>query len=154
MKNKFLFRGYYDILFKEGSRDLIFFCELNSFNSSALRLLKRDLKKNNFLIKNVKTKIINFCLKNNFLKKLAHGPLFLLYKEQFGFENDLVVIKKLVKQGFILGCFYSNKFYSFEKLKIFYRYGSISQFFSLIFNNIKFLLYINFYSLVKCIPKK
>lgn len=154
MKNKFLFQGYYDILSKEGFSDLVFFCELNSFNSSALRLLKKDLKKNNFLIKNVKTKIINFCLKNNFLKKLAHGPLFLLYKEQFGSEDDLVVIKKLVKQNFILGCFYHNKFYSFEKLKIFYRYNSVSQFFSLIFSNIKFYLFINFYSLVKSIPKK
>lgn len=153
MKNKFLFKGYYNLLLQQNKENLIFFCELNSFNSSTLRLLKKDLKKDFFLVKNIKTRLTKiFFNKNDSFKKLISGPLFLIYKDKFDVDKDLTVIRKFSNYNFLLNYVFNNKIYCFTKLHQMKKYSSINDFFNLIVHSINFLFFYNFCHMTKIIP--
>jgi ribosomal protein L10 len=150
LKNKFLFNGYYNDLLKlNDNGGIVFFCELNSFNSSILRNLKKDLKKNNFLVRNVKTRLVKLCFNNKIVNKLIFGPLFFIYKDFLDQEKDIKVLQKFHGYNFILGCMFNNKFYLFSKLKQFKNIVSIEQFFNTIIFILNSLLFINYSYLKK-----
>jgi ribosomal protein L10 len=108
-----------------------------------LRSLRKELKKNNFLIKNVKTRLAKICLKNIFLKNLMHGPLFIIYNNSFT-EKNMKYLQTFNKYNFILGIMFFNKFYLTSKIKQFKNFNSAFQFFISILETIYIFLFYNF----------
>jgi len=141
VRNRYLFNIYRKSILKK--KNLIFFCESNSFNSAVLRSLRKELKKNNFLIKNVKTRLAKICLKNIFLKNLMHGPLFIIYNNSFT-EKNMKYLQTFNKYNFILGIMFFNKFYLTSKIKQFKNFNSAFQFFISILETIYIFLFYNF----------
>ena len=114
--NRYLFYDYVSIL---KNNKFVAFCELNSCDSNFVKLLKKDLKKNNFLLKNIKNSLIKSYFKNNFISNLIKGSTFIIYKNFVNKEKDLSIVKKLNDHNFILACLFYDKFYSFNKFKEF-----------------------------------
>ena len=144
--NKFLFIDYNNIL---KNNKFIVFCEMNSIDAASLRRLKKDLKKNNFLLKNVRTDLIKFYFTNKTVKNLIKGPIFIIYKDFLKVENDFSTLKHFSDYKFILGCFFYNKLYPFIKFKQLRHIKTTEQLYNKILNTLYTILSFKFYNTIK-----
>ena len=110
---------------------IILFCESNFLDSTFLVNLRQELKKDGFLLKNIKNKVFKNQLKDSILKESINGSIFIIYKDKIESENDFKVLQKFANYNFVLCCLFNNKLYS-----------------SLILDNFKNISFIHLYSKV------
>jgi len=123
-RNKYLFDTYKDILL---NNQMVVFCELNSLNPDYLKKLKISLKKEGFLLKQIKNNVFKKQFQNSNLKNLVNGPVFILYKKTVSLSESFKVLQKFIDYKFILCCFFKNKLYSPLIFKQFKRMISIER---------------------------
>lgn len=126
LKNKRLLNYYKNIL---SNNEIILFCELNSFNSSNLKKLKINLKKEGFVLTRIKNKVFKKQIENSKLKNLVNGPIFILYKQKLDLNdiNNFKILQKFIDYKFILCCLFDSKLYTPLILKQFKKMMSIER---------------------------
>ena len=126
LKNKRLLNYYKNIL---SNNEIILFCELNSFNSSNLKKLKINLKKEGFVLTRIKNKVFKKQIENSKLKNLVNGPIFILYKHKLDLNdiNNFKILQKFIDYKFILCCLFHSKLYTPLILKQFKKMMSIER---------------------------